>query len=205
MAGPPQDAPASPEHVAATLREILTREGIPQPPPNNWFADWLASLFTFSAETEEMVGRVALVLAVAVLVATLVMLFRSIRRHGLARRDGSDAIADEPPAALLRRHVGELRRRARAAEEAGDWVLALRLEFFALAVGLGESGALEYRDAWTNRELLERGHPRPEVRERLLPILGDLDAKTFGGAACVREDVRRMAELTDQLLMGEAS
>ncbi|MDP6838323.1 MAG: hypothetical protein QF724_05240 [Planctomycetota bacterium] len=199
--GARQAEPLHGELVSTTLRDILTREGIPQPLPNNWLEEWLAELFSVSPGTADVIGEVALGLAMAVLLAALtILLLRLWRRSQVPLRAGAGQEAS--PAEQLRDHVADLRKRARAAEERGDWVLALRLEFFALAVGLGESGALEYRDAWTNRELLERGHPRQEVRARLLPILGDLDAKTFGGAACNRDDVRHLAQITDSLLTG---
>jgi hypothetical protein len=190
--------PLDRERVSTTLHEILTREGIPEPAPNTWLQDWLTELFSVPPSTAEVIGNVALGLAVALLLAALVLVVLRVRRRDLA--PGEVDQRDESAPEEFRDHVAELRQRARRAEERGEWALALRLEFFALALGLGECGALDYREAWTNRELLERGHPRPAVRATLLPILGDLDAKTFGDAACGEADVRRFAELTDELL-----
>ena len=96
--------------------------------------------------------------------------------------------------------VAELRREARAAEGAGDWIRALRLYFFATVVGLGERGDLDYRDAWTNRELFERGQPSPETRERLGPLVSELDRHSFGGRPTDAARVRVFSETCDHLL-----
>ncbi|MFT7487362.1 MAG: hypothetical protein ACI9F9_003223, partial [Candidatus Paceibacteria bacterium] len=88
----------------------------------------------------------------------------------------------------------------RAAQAAGEFTLALRLYFFALVIGLGERGGLEYNPAWTNRELLERGAPREDVVEALRPLVGQLDAHSFGELPTRPEQVEQFAEVCERLL-----
>ena len=78
----------------------------------------------------------------------------------------------------------------------------MRLYFRALVLGLSERGELRYRDAWTNRELLELGAPRRDVLPLLLPLVPRLDAQSFGREPTTAEDVDRLASLCDRLLGG---
>jgi len=119
----------------------------------------------------------------------------------LARRTRAGAgLRASPPD--VQRRVDELRARAQAARAAGDLLLALRLHFAALVVALGTRGDIEYRDAWTNRELLARGRPSEPVAALLAPLVEELDRKSFGGAPASEEDVERVEHLTRQLLGG---
>jgi hypothetical protein len=99
--------------------------------------------------------------------------------------------------------VRELRRRAGEARQAGDLRLALRLTFFALVVGLGRRGTLEYRDAWTNRELLARGRPSPDVSTLLAPLVDELDRKMFGRDETTAADLERLESLCSRWLESE--
>jgi hypothetical protein len=76
----------------------------------------------------------------------------------------------------------------------------MRLEFTALVVGLGQRGDLEYREAFTNRELLERGRPGAEAERMLRPLVPELDRKSFGGEPAAPGDVARIAALCDRWL-----
>jgi hypothetical protein len=129
-------------------------------------------------------------------VALGVLLVRAFR---YARRGTTETATGSASESRLQR-VADLRRRAREAETAGDHAQALRSYFWALVVGLGERGELEYRDAWTNRELLERGAPRSDVERVLRPLVPELDRKTFGSAGANAEDVQRLSELCDRML-----
>jgi hypothetical protein len=162
------------------------------------FKTWRGELFGLGgAEAERLLALAvwcALGLGLALCALAVV---RALLRRGRVQGAGA------PPrsaAAAREARVAELLRRASEAEAAGDLVLALRLSFFAAVVGLGEAGALEYRDAWTNRELFERGRPSRAVRERLVPLVEELDRKSFGGAAVAVEDVRAMQRLGAALL-----
>lgn len=130
-----------------------------------------------------------LVVAIAIIVALLV------RRYLAVERTRTVVAA---PSVTSR--VAELRELARLAAERGEWIEALRLEFFALVVGLGERGDLQYRDAWTNRELLDRGAPRPAVSRALLPIVGRLDEHSFGRRPSGPDEVREFRDVCDRLL-----
>jgi hypothetical protein len=111
-----------------------------------------------------------------------------------------------PVAVESRAHrVARLRAEARAADARGEHVLALRLEFTALVCGLGERGDLEYRDAFTNRELLERGRPGREAEALLRPLVPELDAKSFGGEPASHADFLALSALCDRLVGVSAS
>ena len=133
------------------------------------------------------------ILLAPLFVAT-VWCFVLLRRHLVSLRRVPDLEFAQATDELARR-VGELLAGARDARAAGDLRLALRLYFFALVVGLGRRGDLEYRDTWTNRELLERGHPTAPVSLLLEPLVGDLDRKGFGLAPTTEQDVTHLADL----------
>jgi hypothetical protein len=137
-------------------------------------------------------------LAAAGLALGLFVLLRLARQAGGARGVAPRA-AGQPGPDSVRARVAELLREARAARARGELTLALRLTFFALVVGLGRRGSLEYHDAWTNRELLVRGHPEPDVAALLAPLLVELDRKSFGGEPTRAVDVERMEELCARL------
>jgi hypothetical protein len=137
-------------------------------------------------------------LVLALIVAALVAL--ALRLFPYALRRETSAFGPQSASDMRAMRVADLRRRAREAEAAGDHAQALRFYFWALVVGLGQRGELEYRDAWTNRELLERGAPRPDVERVLRPLVPELDRKTFGRVPADADDVRRMAELCDNWL-----
>ena len=137
-----------------------------------------------------------IVVLALLIVSLLVMLARRFERK---RRGGQEEMTLEERVAS---RVEELRRRAREAAAAGQWVEALRLEFFALVVGLGERGDLEYRDAWTNRELLERGSPHPAVERALRPVVRRLDAHSFGHVPSGPEEVAEFQAFCERLSRG---
>lgn len=126
-----------------------------------------------------------------VLAAVLVWLVVvAIRYRPRARRDASSAAGPS-----VRERVDALLAEARAARTAGDLRLALRLYLFALVVGLGERGEMRYHDAWTNRELLRRGHPSERARAVLEPLVDELEPKEFGRAPIEPADVARLEAL----------
>lgn len=162
--------------------------------------EWLEGLFGAAPEgTGEFVGTLAYVgLIVAVVVAVGLLVWMMIRL-----RDGGDGppVLTTPQQALAAKvllRVEELRARAREAELRGELLTAMRLYFFALVVGLGEQGDLEYREAWTNRELFVRGKPTPDVAATLQPVLGELDEKSFGEREVLPADVAVFAGLLDR-------
>jgi len=199
------------EEVERTLRELLegTRFGSGDTEPEEnvlvqalrSFFEWLGDLFSFGdvAEGAAFGSKVFLWIVALLAAGLLVGMLVAVARERL-RREERPAVG----AASVALRVRELREAARAARGAGDWTRALRLWFFATVVGLGERGDLEYRDAWTNRELLERGEPAPVARERLVPLVGVLDEASFGGRPTGAAEVERFASVCDDLLGGDA-
>jgi hypothetical protein len=195
---------ADEERVRAALEEVLARpEFREQRDPLGDavggiledLLDGLARLFP-DVDPSAAVGgahQLGLVLVGLAAAGLLVLLARAVQRRRAA--GGAPGLEAE-----RRARVDELRARARAAEAAGDLTLALRLHFFALVVGLGQRGQLVYSDAFTNRELLERGAPRPEVLHLLRPLVDELDEHSFGRRPTDAGEVARFAGLCERLL-----
>lgn len=168
------------------------------------FFEWLGELFEIdgAAEASQVGAKVLLVIAGVFAVIGLVWLIWNLAGGIRARTRAVDPV--ELPIHIAQR-VAELRAEARTAESAGDWTLALRLYFFALVVGLGEKGELAYRDAWTNRELLERGDATTRVLDLLSPLISRLDEHSFGLRPTDQAEVQRFAGVCEELLAGGRS
>lgn len=202
-----QQATAGGARVRSVVEEVLSRpefEGDSNPLENllgsalGDFFEWLFGLMPdigVSSDSAELLG---IVLAVLAGVGLVLLLVRFVRRRQPSQ--GDQGLDPERAA-----RVDELRRRAREAEAAGDLTLALRLHFFALVVGLGQRGRLVYSDAFTNRELLERGEPGPEVERLLRPLVDELDEHSFGRRPTGPDEVARFAGLCERLLGEEAA
>lgn len=122
-------------------------------------------------------------------------------RGTFARRVAASAAADPAAqAARLQARLAELEARARVARAVGDWSLALRLSFFALLIALSRRGDLELREAWTHREMLERGSPSARARAALEPWLPELDRKLFGAHGATAADLAWFDGLRERLL-----
>jgi hypothetical protein len=174
------------------------------------FLEWLRGLFDVDADPAQAVDAagvfVNVLLALAAL-ALLVLLARALfarYRAVLERRRRA--------AAELEGHHERIRalyRAARAARAEGDLARALRLSLFALVAGLGQRGEIEYRDAWTYREIVRNGAPGKDVRELLARLVDELESKNFGRAPITPEDVLRLEELCrahlPNVLEGEAA
>ncbi len=159
----------------------------------------LSDLFGVTVSAASVMLAVVGVLIVTAIVIVTWRAVRSSRAHERGRGSKERRAASLEPSREER--VAGLRERARAARSAGLNLLALRLYFTALVVGLGEAGDLEYRDAWTNRELFERGRPTPAVEKALAPWVVELDHKSFGGAVATEHDVDAMSRLVDEMLV----
>ncbi len=195
----------SPEAIDAALERALARPEMRDHENllERWlerFFVWLGDLFDFgfAPPVAGAAARVLLWLVLAGLLVGLVALLLRLARERFPARRVQPATGQAQVAA----RVAELRARARAAEAAGDWLGALRLYFFALVVGLGQRGDLEYRDAWTNRELLLRGEPSPELAATLSPLVRELDERSFGSLVAGPEDARRFAAVGERMLGG---
>ena len=165
------------------------------------FLSWLGHLFGFESlhVGPAFVWVFYVVLALIVLTLLTVIVRSLLRWRRAEEAPGSDEFASLDEEAL-RARVARLRSEARAAAARGEHALALRLSFWALVIGLSDRGDLEYRDAWTNRELLQRGKPRADVRARLAPLVPELDEKSFGHAEATSADCARLEALCDELL-----
>ncbi|MFN0007347.1 MAG: DUF4129 domain-containing protein [Planctomycetota bacterium] len=195
------------EAVRSRIEEILAREEFGE--QRSWIGeqwaklldtlgDWIRDLFGIAdPATSAIIVKVLLWLTAAVILAAIV--FRIVR--WARNREKAPAAREKGPREDLRAaSVAALRREARAAADRGDPVAALRLLFRALVLGLSERGELEYRDAWTNRELLERGSPPRDVAPILAGLVPRLDAQSFGREPAGPEDVERLSSLCDRLL-----
>jgi hypothetical protein len=200
------------ERVRESAAEILSRPEF-RPQEESWLQRFLRDLmaaidFPRAAEA----GWVALwVLAGIGALFLGWLLARLLADASLGRRAQGAAATRGSPLDLrgdlqgdVQRRIDDLRARAQAARAAGDLVLALRLQFAALVIALGTRGDLDYRDAWTNRELFERGRPSEPVAALLAPLVEELDRKGFGGAPASEEDVETIERLSRHLLGARA-
>lgn len=195
-------APHSPEEIRLALDEVIEEVGGVDRPPT-WpekIAEWIGDIFEWIGDKLGLRPESAqigfdIIYWGMIGLACLLILFIVFRialalRRGERLRAGTQVLSK-----IVATRLQELYGRAAQAEREQDWVKALRLYYFALVVGLGERGDIEYRDAWTNRELLERGGPDNDVRQRLEPLLTHLDAVSFGDESASEDDVQDMEGL----------
>jgi len=157
--------------------------------------EWL--LPRLESEEIAVVGAVLRwVLLFALALAVMLLVQRWMRALRVRRAE----LEVEPRAVPvdLEARLVELLARAQEARERGDLRLALRHLFLALFLALGGRGDLDYRDAWTNRELLRRGKPSRATRALLEPLVRELEAKEFGRAAVSAADVDRLEALLSE-------
>ncbi len=182
----------TPELVETTLDDIL---GGPEFTEERTFWneiwDWLSAHFEFG----EVLGLAdffrGLLLAVllAGTIAYVVLWIRTLR----ARRDVGSQEVGHATSALER--ARQLVRAGKTARARGDLQAALRLYLHAMLVGFSRKDGLAFRAAWTNRELLRRGQPSPEVREVLGSLVEEYESKEFGREAVRAQDLDRMEGL----------
>lgn len=185
-------APLAPEAVRRALERALGRGEVRRAALwqriREWIGERLHDLLAPLGLSAGDLRWLALLLLGALLALVLVRVARELRFRRGGRADARSAQAQRE------RRVAELRRRAEEAFARGEHGLALRLWLFALLVGLGEKGELEYRDAWTSRELVERGNPSAAVRARLAPLLDELERASFGGLAVGADEAARVRD-----------
>ncbi|MEY2785923.1 MAG: hypothetical protein RL277_2135 [Planctomycetota bacterium] len=140
----------------------------------------------------EGLGYVLWVL-VAVLVGLLLWYGWRLYQQMARARELAAAQREAEERESLAARVSRLLAEAHAAETSGDHRLALRLYFWALVVGLSGQGRIEYRDAWTGREMLERTRLADELAEQLRPLVREVDLLSFGGGVVAAQDSARMA------------
>ncbi len=188
--------PAS--EIKEALGEVLGREAQAENSLLDRFVDWILDLlpsFGSGGSTGGVWPYIQDAMILAGLLAALFFVGRLIWIRVLRRAQGS---AQEEAVIPVRQRVALLREEAQRARLAGDWKLALRKQFFALVLGLGERGDLEFRDAWTNRELLALGSPARPIHAVLEPLLVELEPKEFGRMPVAVADLDRLEELLDE-------
>jgi hypothetical protein len=198
-------APAAPQDVAAALERVLGRAGLAAQEPS-WFerairrlGEWLGELFDIhGALLSDAVATLLYVLLGLAIAWLAWLIVRTLVER--ARAKAAALAALPPPPETLAQRLARLLAEARAADAAGEHLRALRLYFWALVVGLSQRGELAYRDAWTAREMLERGRAGTELRARLAPLVREIDAKSFGGEACGPADSARLEGFCRELL-----
>lgn len=188
--------PIPAEDVTAALDEVLRRAEFHETPSLfQRFLDWLLPDGS-SIRLGELQG-VLLALFIVLFVWMLVSVFRgAARRRALAGEEfdpRAPGVAPELRAARLCDEAG----RARAA---GDLRLALRLLFEALIVAMDGRGDLEFRPAWTNRELVRRGRHTPAASALLEELVRELEPKEFGRERITEADLARLSALLEPYL-----
>jgi hypothetical protein len=191
--------------VERALERVFARPELSDQEPTllERFLDWLRETVGFDrdpAQAAEAAGTLVNVLLVTlgVLLGLLVARLLVARfRLAAARRR-----ARESELEAHRERVRGLFRAAREARAAGDLRLALRMALFALVAGLGETGALPYRDSWTYREIVHRGAAGTEAAELLERLVDELESKEYGAAPIEARDVDRLEDLCRRHLGG---
>jgi hypothetical protein len=131
----------------------------------------------------------ATAVALVIAVAWLILREADLHRRRAQPSAGSKRRGD------VRVRVDELLRQAGLAREQGQRLAALRLYFAAYVIALSRRGDLELREAWTNRELVERGTPSAELRASLSPLVSELDELVFGARTVTDEHLDRLEGL----------
>lgn len=188
--------PVASDSVRDALQEVFARPEFDtgQGPVERALDRFLSEVGGGASELSAVLVQL-LPLVLALLVAAFV-LARLRRRSALERGEGLAAQAEDPS-----RRAARALEEARAARAAGDARRALRLYCFALVVGLGASGALAFREAWTNRELLRRGAPGDRARRLLEELIGELEAKEYGREPVREGDLERLERLCREHLV----
>ena len=178
------------ERVGAELERVLARAEFHE--SKSLLSQMLEQLLPLLDQQDALVlGHVLRWVLIAALAAlAFVLLRRLFLSTGAARRE--EASQAPPAPAGLAQRLAELEAQARAARARGDLRLALRLLYLALVLALGGRGDLEYRDSWTQRELLRRGKPSAGARALLEALLRELEPKEFGPALVSEADVERL-------------
>jgi hypothetical protein len=191
--------PTTRAEVESALQDVLARSDFQEDRSLlTEFLEWLVERFELPVGAAA-VGEVLFWSLIGILVGlTIYFVIRFASAGRVRRRRQLEGEAQPGPSTSER--VSRLRREAAAARAEGDLRLALRKNLFALILGLGGRGELEYRDAWTNRELLFRGKPAPEMREMLASVVTELEAKEFGHEQVLPGDVNRLEELCELYL-----
>jgi len=198
-----QAAGRSAEEVSAALERALARRERDEPTMLEELVTWLSERFGF--EPIEQAGDVILWLFVILFAVLLLWILRRVlARDWSGAGRGVDFDDEEVRGPSIAERVALLRREAAEARARGEMRLALQKLLFALVLGLGGRGDLEFHDAWTYRELLRRGNPSPDAGAILGPLVGELEAKDYGREPVGPDDLERLESLCTRYLGGAA-
>lgn len=199
------DAALEAEAVRARAAEVIA--GLKENPRGFEWPDWLkfpdwfdgfepaAALARWLAENSAwLFGSAAVVGALTI----ALLIWRALARFEGARRSADPGAGDVSQAKVQQRFE-DLCAAARAARERGDRRTALRMWFLAALVALSRRGDLEFREAWTNHELVDRGAHSAGLRERLAPIVDELDRLIYGGDAIEDAHLDRLERLCESV------
>lgn len=183
-------APADPEAVRAALERVLAgsefqekKSALEQGLERLW-----DRLSPHGDGLPGVLGQLLELLPVLLVVLGAWWVWHALRD----RRPASASLASQAAQPALGARAAAALAAARAARAAGDAREALRQYGLALVLALGAEHALEFRAAWTERELLRRGRPEPDARALVEGLLGELEAKRFGRAPVAEADLERL-------------
>ena len=200
------------EVIEKTLREVMEREGIPEEAQPLSLIERLLELLPNFGGAASSLLRITAALGLALVITSLIMILRRLPAWRARKRTSLSAAAGERGHAeqQRRRRAAELRAQARECEASGDLTAALRLAFMALLVDLDESGEIEFRRSWTDRELLARGlqghssaaGARARLETLLSPLIDELEPLVYGGQPVTPRDLRQLEEVAGELGVG---
>ncbi len=186
------------EDVEAALERVLARQDVERPNLLMELLEWFEE--RFGLDGASTLGRWLLVALAVVALVFLVRFLLRLQREWWSGARGLGLEGSGGPS--VEERVRQLLEEAREARARGEARLALRKFLFALVLGLGRRGDLEFRDAWTYRELLARGNPSAEVEQLLTPLVLELEAKEFGRVPVADPDLDRLERLCRHHLGG---
>ena len=188
--------PREAEWIQQRAREIVA--GLkPAAQEKGWFRRWWEQL-EFGKHVGSLIDdhwipiRMLLYgLAAAVVIGLIWLLVRELELGRRRRADGVSKVRQVD----ARERVEELLARARAARTAGQRLAALRLFFSAYVVGLSRCGDIEFRESWTNQEIVQRGAHSQDLRASLAPLVFELDGLVYGGREVTEAHLDRLEQL----------
>jgi hypothetical protein len=187
--------------VDDTLNEIFTRPEFAPPEPAAW-ERWIKELLTsFAAWLAGLHGRspalfwVLLVGCVVLLLLLLTHIIWTLHRVWYA----SARPLRESAAKERRRLSQRFRAEADLHAAAGDYTEAIRCLFLALVYRFDESGRIDFRSAYTNREYLALCAGRPDVQAGLREFVDTLDENWYGQHPSAPGQFERSRALYDEL------
>lgn len=147
----------------------------------DWLVDVLERLFSPAAEAGgSSVSLVNLLIITVCCVLLALVLFYLVNSLRTAMVGEARATPDDDPEANL--SASDAFEQAGVLASGGDYRTAVRYLYLSSLLWLEEQGMLRYDRALTNREYLANLADRPDLRERLAPIIETFDQVWYGYA-----------------------